>query len=135
MQFMLVSWKGGSLIYGQLLGIIFSVVSEQSGEGVVIGNDEISKVGEELVIKVEDDEEEVQCISVDYCVGFGDVRLFFEVVDSRVFGEFRIEYIQVVLGFFIGGCYFEIRQLFGCELEMLLSEVEDVMDWSFEVIN
>lgn len=109
MQLMPASWKGGSSTYGQPLGIILSVVSEQSGEGVVTGNDETSKVGEELATKVEDDEEEVQRTSADHCVGLGDARLLLEVVDSRVLGELRIEHTQVVLGLFTGGRHFEIR--------------------------
>lgn len=73
--------------YSQPLSVILLVGSEESGQGVVAGNDETSKVGQELAAQVEDDEEKVESANADGGVGLGDARRLLEVVKGGVLGE------------------------------------------------
>lgn len=73
--------------YSQPLSVILLVGSEESGQGVVAGNDETSKVGQKLAAQVEDDEEKVESANADGGVGLGDARRLLEVVKGGVLGE------------------------------------------------
>lgn len=56
---------------------------------VVTGDDEASKVGEELATEVEDDKEEVESTEADEGIGLWHARLALKVVKGGVLGELR----------------------------------------------
>lgn len=73
--------------YGQPLGVVLLVRSEQGIDGVVARDNETGKVGQELTTEVEDDEEEVEGGDADDGVRLGDVGLLLEVVQGGVLGQ------------------------------------------------
>ena len=69
------------------LSIIGLAGREQSVHGIVSGEQEASKVDEELAGDVEEDEEEVDSDETEEGIDFRDGRLLLEVVESWVLGE------------------------------------------------
>jgi hypothetical protein len=69
------------------VGVIGLALGEQSLERVVAGNEEASKVDEELASNVEEDEEEVEGTETEDDVDLGDGALLLQVVEGRVFGQ------------------------------------------------
>lgn len=75
------------IAYSQPLGVVLLGLGEQGSERVVAGDDEASKVGEELTTQVEDDEEEVKGNDTDDGIGLGDTNLLLEIVQGGVLGQ------------------------------------------------
>ena len=73
--------------YSEPLGVILLVSGKERIERVVSGDDETSKVGEELAAEVEDDEEEVESDETDGGIGLGNTGGLLEVVEGRVLGQ------------------------------------------------
>jgi hypothetical protein len=69
------------------VGVIGLARGEQSLERVVTGNEETSKVDEELASDVEEDEEEVEGTETEDDVDLGDGALLLKVVEGRVLGQ------------------------------------------------
>lgn len=69
------------------MGVIGLVLGEESLERVVAGDDEASKVDEELASNVEENEEEVQGTETEDDVDLGDGALLLEVLKGRVLGQ------------------------------------------------
>ena len=69
------------------MGVIGLVLGEESLERVVAGDDEASKVDEELASNVEENEEEVQGTETEDDVDLGDGALLLKVVEGRVLGQ------------------------------------------------
>ncbi len=76
--------------YGQPLRIVILGIGEEGSEGVVSGNDEAGKVGEELATEVEDDEEEVKGADTDDGIGLGNADLPLQVVEGGILGQLRL---------------------------------------------
>ena len=72
---------------GQPVGVIGLVLGEESLERVVAGDDEASKVDEELASNVEENEEEVQGTETEDDVDLGDGALLLKVLKGRVLGQ------------------------------------------------
>ena len=66
------------------MGVIGLARREQSLERVVAGDEEASKVDEELASNVEEDEEEVEGTKTEDDVDLGDGALLLKVVEGRV---------------------------------------------------
>jgi hypothetical protein len=66
------------------LSIIGLAGAKQSFQRIVSGNDEASKVDEELASNVEEDEEEIQGEKTEDDIDFGYRRLALEVVEGRI---------------------------------------------------
>jgi len=86
---------------GQPVGVIGLALGEQSLERVVAGDEEASKVDEELAGNVEEDEEEVESTETEDDVDLGDGALLLQVVEGRVFGQLLVELRNVLLGAFL----------------------------------
>lgn len=71
----------------QPLSVIFLGGGKEGTQRVVAGDDESSKVGEELATKVENDEEEVEGNNTNCGVSFGNAGRLLEVVQGGVFGQ------------------------------------------------
>ena len=69
------------------MGVIGLGLGEESLERVVAGDEEASKVDEELASNVEEDEEEVEGTETEDDVDLGDGALLLEVVEGRVLGQ------------------------------------------------
>ena len=69
------------------MGVIGLARGEESLERVVAGNEEASKVDEELASNVEEDEEEVEGTETEDDVDLGDGALLLKVVEGRVLGQ------------------------------------------------
>jgi len=69
------------------VGVIGLARGEESLERVVAGNEEASKVDEELASNVEEDEEEVEGTETEDDVDLGDGALLLKVVEGRVLGQ------------------------------------------------
>jgi len=69
------------------VGVIGLARGEESLERVVAGNEEASKVDEELASNVEENEEEVEGTETEDDVDLGDGALLLKVVESRVLGQ------------------------------------------------
>lgn len=78
----MTSWKGHAHV-----SVISLASSEKSFKGVVSGDDETSKVGEELSGNVEEDGEEVESSNTKDQVDLGDGGLLLKVVEEVVLGE------------------------------------------------
>ena len=66
--------------YGQPLGVITLLRSEESLEGVVGRDDEAGGVDEELSSNVEEDKEEVEGAEAEHDVDLGDVGLLLKLL-------------------------------------------------------
>lgn len=84
------SWK----TYSQPLRVIILALGEEGTKGVVAGDDEASKVGQELATEVEDDEEEVKGDDPNDGIGLGNTGLFLKVVERGVFGQLELRVSQ-----------------------------------------
>lgn len=73
--------------YSEPLGIILLGSGKEGIERVVSGEDEASKVGEELAAEVEDDQEEVESNETDDGISLGNAGGLLEVVEGRVLGQ------------------------------------------------
>ena len=69
------------------MGVIGLARGEESLERVVAGNEEASKVDEELASNVEENEEEVEGTETEDDVDLGDGALLLKVVEGRVLGQ------------------------------------------------
>jgi hypothetical protein len=69
------------------VGVIGLALREESLERVVAGDEEASKVDEELSSNVEEDEEEVEGTETEDDVDLGDGALLLKVVEGRVLGQ------------------------------------------------
>ena len=69
------------------MGVIGLGLGEESLERVVAGDEEASKVDEELASNVEEDEEEVEGTETEDDVDLRDGALLLEVVEGRVLGQ------------------------------------------------
>ena len=69
------------------MGVIGLARGEESLERVVAGNEEASKVDEELASNVEVNEEEVEGTETEDDVDLGDGALLLKVVEGRVLGQ------------------------------------------------
>lgn len=69
------------------MGVIGLARGEKSLERVVAGDEEASKVDEELASDVEEDEEEVEGTETEDDVDLGDGALLLKVVEGRVLGQ------------------------------------------------
>jgi len=69
------------------VGVIGLARGEESLERVVAGDEEASKVDEELASNVEEDEEEVEGTETEDDVDLGDGALLLKVVEGRVLGQ------------------------------------------------
>jgi len=79
------------------LSVVNFASAEECLQGVIGGDDETSKVGQELTAEVEDDEEEVEGNKSNSSIDFGNRGLFLEVVERWVLGELTVELGDVVL--------------------------------------
>lgn len=84
--------------HGQPLGIIRLVGRKQRSEGVVSGDNEAGKVGQEGAAEVQDDQEEVEGAQAKHRIGLGHRRLLLEVGESGVFGELRHRLVRIKPG-------------------------------------
>jgi hypothetical protein len=66
------------------VGVIGLALGEEGLERVVAGDEEASKVDEELASNVEEDEEEVEGTETEDDVDLGDGALLLKVVEGRV---------------------------------------------------
>jgi hypothetical protein len=83
--------------YGQPLGVITLLRSEESLEGVVGRDDEAGGVDEELSSDVEEDKEEVEGAETENNVDLGNVGLLLKLLQLRVLGQLLVELGQVEL--------------------------------------
>lgn len=107
--------------YGKPLGIILLVGGKERVERVVSGEDEASKVGEELAAEVEDDKEEVESNKADGGIGLGNAGGLLEVVEGRVLGQLlslrRVSYAKPNVAVAVVG----VPRAIGCGLRTSLS--------------
>ena len=85
------------------LSVINLAGAEQGVLRVVAGDDEASKVDEELASNVEENEEEVQGTEAEDHVNLGDIGLLLKLLQLRVLGQLLVELGQVELGYNTGG--------------------------------
>ncbi len=69
------------------MGIIGLARTKKRIEGIITGDDESGKVGQELTSNVEEDEEEVACDNPEDDVDLGDRSLLLEIVKEAIFGQ------------------------------------------------
>jgi hypothetical protein len=94
--------------YGQPLGVITLLRSEESLEGVVGRDDEAGGVDEELSSDVEEDKEEVEGAETENNVDLGNVGLLLKLLQLGVLGQLLVELGQVELR--CVGCQYTLRR-------------------------
>jgi hypothetical protein len=113
--------------YGQPLGVITLLRSEESLEGVVGRDDEAGGVDKELSSNVEEDKEEVEGAEAENDVDLGDVGLLLKLLQLRVLGQLLVELGQVELR--CVGRQYTLRSPGWILLESSLWRFVDVVWW------
>lgn len=75
--------------YGQPLAVVILILSEQSVQGVVTGNDKAGKVSQKLTTEIEDDHEKVERGNTDDGIGLGNTSRSLEVVERSVLRQLQ----------------------------------------------
>lgn len=88
---------GKSLQKLSYLGVVLGARGEERLQGVVTGDQETSKVDEELARDVKEDQEEVDSNKAQDDIDLGDIGLTLKVGKDRVLGELQNDRCQLKL--------------------------------------